>query len=250
MKTGQFVEGLSNETRFLTALKEIGQRGAPEASWVLVEGDPGYGKSKLLWRHLMRNRAARPAMIRAKADWTPKWMLTELADVMGVERKRTTENLMRAILEDLMEKQSRPGFCIMVDEIDHAARNVKVLESLRDLTDTSECILIASGMRGISSKLKAHSQIHSRIDQFVEFLPATVKDVRLMCDGLSEVKIADDLVEEIQRRTQGRLRIAMGCIARVEAFGKRSRLNTVSLADFGDRQLVSSDRALLTVAKD
>ena len=57
MKTGHFVEGLSNEARFLTALKDIDRRGAPEANWLLVEGDPGYGKSNLLMRHAIRNRA-------------------------------------------------------------------------------------------------------------------------------------------------------------------------------------------------
>jgi len=200
MRAGHFVEGLSNEARFLTALKEIEHRGAPEANWMLVEGDPGYGKSNLLMRHAIRNRDARIAMVRAKAGWTPKWALTDLADALNVQRAHSTQALEDAIIADLMEKQSRPGFCVIVDEIDHAARNVRVLETLRDLTDTAECVLIAGGMKGVSSKLKAHRQIHSRVDQFVEFHPATIKDVRLMCDALAEIKIADDLVAAVAER--------------------------------------------------
>jgi hypothetical protein len=243
MRQGQFVEGLSNEARFLTALADIAHRGAPEASWLLVEGDPGYGKSNLLMRHAIRNRASRIAMVRAKADWTPKWALTDLADALQVQRARTTQALEDAIIADLMEKQSNPGFCLVVDEIDHAARNVRVLETLRDLTDTSECILIVGGMKGISSKLKAHRQIHSRIDRIVEFLPATVEDVRLMCEGLTDVKVGPDLAEEIQRRTQGRLRLVMGAIARVEAWAKRQRItSTISAAQWAGKPLLSENK--------
>lgn len=236
-----FVEGLSNETRFITALKEIDQRGAVEANWVLVEGDPGYGKTNLLMRHSIRSQGV---FIRAKADWTPKWMLTDLADVLNVERKRSTQNLMDAVMAELMKLQSRKGFALTVDEINHAARDIRVLETLRDLTDGSECVLIAGGMKGVSSKLKAHKQILSRIDQHVEFLPATVKDVKRMCEALSEITIADDLAEEIQRRCAGRLRLVMGAIARVEAYGKRHRLDEVGLGRFGATPLTSDDRSL------
>jgi len=251
MRAGHFVEGLSNEARFLTALKEIEHRGAPEANWMLVEGDPGYGKSNLLMRHAIRNRDARIAMVRAKAGWTPKWALTDLADALNVQRAHSTQALEDAIIADLMEKQSRPGFCVIVDEIDHAARNVRVLETLRDLTDTAECVLIAGGMKGVSSKLKAHRQIHSRVDQFVEFHPATIKDVRLMCDALAEIKIADDLVAAIQQRTQGRLRLVMGAIARVEAWAKRNHNGRapLTLAEYGGRPLISDDRTFLAVVK-
>ncbi len=119
---------------------------------MLVEGDPGYGKSNLLMRHAIRNRDARIAMVRAKADWTPKWALTDLADALNVQRARSTQALEDAIIADLMEKQSRPGFCVIVDEIDHAARNVRVLETLRDLTDTAECVLIAGGMKELFAR--------------------------------------------------------------------------------------------------
>jgi hypothetical protein len=248
-----FVEGLSNEARFLAALKDIEHRGAPEANWMLIEGDPGYGKSKMLERHALRNRDARIAMVRAKAGWTPKWALTDIADALNVQRAHTAQGLEDAIIADLMEKQSRKGFCLIVDEIDHAARNVKVLETLRDLTDTAECILIASGMKGVSKRLKAYGQIHSRIDQFVEWHPATVKDVRLMCDALSEVKIADDLAEEIQRRSQGRLRLVMGAIARVEAWGRRNRPGkdgvTLAMWRAAHVPLINDDRAPLALAK-
>lgn len=243
MKSAHFVEGLSNETRFLTALADIEKRGAPEASWMLVEGDPGYGKTNLLLRHTIRNREARIPYVRAKADWTPKWALTDLADQLNVQRARTTQSLVDAIVADLMEKQNRKGFCIIVDEIDHAARDVRVLETLRDLTDTAECVLIAGGHKGVYSKLKAHRQIHSRINQFVEFLPGTVPDVQMMCDGLlADVKIAPDLATEIQRRTQGRLRDVMGAIALVEAWAKRMRHSgPVRLADYGNRALLPSE---------
>jgi hypothetical protein len=244
MKNGHFVEGLSNEARFMAALQAVEHRGAPEASWVLVEGDPGYGKTKLLMRHSIRSNAV---MVRAKADWTPKWALTDIADVLNVQRQNTTQKQADAVIAELMARQERKGFALIVDEINHASRNVRVLETLRDLTDVSECILIAGGMKGVHSQLKSHKQILSRIDQFVEFTPATVGDVRKMCDQLiPEAKVAEDMVADIQRRTQGRLRLVMGALARVEAFAKRQR-GEVTVETFGPRQLVSDERALQLV---
>jgi chromosomal replication initiation ATPase DnaA len=245
MKSGHFVENLSNHVRFLEALKNIDQRGAPEANWLLLEGEPGFGKTKLVTRHGLQLQCP---MVRAKADWTPKWALTDIADACNIQRYRTTQDLSQAVMADLMEKQARRGFCLIVDEIDHAARNVRVLETLRDLTDGSECILIASGMKGVSKRLKAHAQIYSRIDQFVEFAPATVKDVRQMAAALvPDTKISDAMIEEIQKRTMGRIRLVMGALARIEAFARRLRAE-VTPENYRGQPLLSDERQLqLTV---
>ena len=233
-----FVEGLSNEVRFLNALKEVEHRGAPEAGWVLVEGDPGYGKTNQMVRHAIRNRCI---MVRAKADWTPRWLLCDLADAMDVQRQPTTQKLMTAVLAELMERQTRNGFAVMVDEIQHCLRNIRVLETLRDLSDPSECVLIVGGNKGVQAALKSHKQILSRVDQFVEFSPATPGDVAKMCRALApETKMADDLVAEIHRRSGGQLRKVMGAIARVEAYGRRNR-GEIDAQAFRNRQLIPNE---------
>jgi hypothetical protein len=234
MRTGHFVEGLSNAAQLMAAIARAENRAAPEKSWVLVEGDVGYGKSKCTLRTAVMKDAA---FVRAKAGWTPRWALADLAGVLSVQPFHRTEDLLRAITIELMQ---RPKM-IFVDEIDHAARTERVLETLRDVTDQTECILVAIGMKGARGLMKRYPQIFSRVTEIVTFGPASVDDVKLMCAELTEVKIADGLAERIQKATGGRLREVMDCIARVEAFGRKAR-GTVTVEAFGDRPLLTEDR--------
>ncbi|MGA7673511.1 MAG: ATP-binding protein [Rhizomicrobium sp.] len=234
MRNGIFVEGLSNVERMLAGIRTLASRGAPEASWLLNEGDPGYGKSKSLQWYAMRERSI---FVRAKADWTPNWMLRDIADALGVQPSRRTETLFNSVLAELMQRQC----AIIVDEIDHAARSIRVLETLRDLTDASEVPLIAGGMKGALAMLRRYQQIRSRIADVVTFGPASEADVKAICKELTDVQIADDLVAEICKRTGGRLRDVMNAIARIEARMKNSR-SPVTIESWGGKPLTNEDR--------
>jgi hypothetical protein len=235
MKTGVFVDNLSNVTRFMDATRAVEARGSREASWLLVEGDPGYGKTgTLMWYAAPRT----PVFVRAKADWSPMWALRDLAATLGVQPMHRMHLLFEAVCNDLMARGCPP---ILVDEIDHAARSVRVLETLRDITDVTECTLIAGGMKGAQAMMKRFPQIHSRIAEIVSFAPAAPPDVQTVCDALSEVEIAADMAELICKRTQGRLRLIKNAIARVEAFGKKGR-GAVTCERWANRPLLNEDR--------
>ena len=140
MKTGVFVEGLSNVQRFLNATRALDARGAGEACWMLAEGEPGFGKTNtLIWYAAKRT----PAFLRAKRDWTPNWMLRDFAAVLKIAPVARTEALFNAVVSELMQH----SHTIIVDEGDHAAASVRVLETLRDITDTAETPL-TPGVRG------------------------------------------------------------------------------------------------------
>jgi hypothetical protein len=234
MKTGHFVEGLSNTARLMAAVSAAEARGAPEASWVLVEGDPGYGKS----RALMRLAILKPSVhVRAKADWTPSWCLSDIAESLGLPRGRRKQDLMHSVIAELMQ---RPKMLI-VDEIDHAARKFEVVETLRDITDTVECVLVAGGMKGARGLMKRYPQIYSRIAEIVTFGAASADDVKIMCRALTDVDVRDCLCKRIQEETQGRLRLVMNAIARVEVFGRRGR-GPVTADAYAGRALLNDER--------
>jgi hypothetical protein len=234
------VEGLSNELRALAAIQAVERRGAAEANWVLLEGDYGHGKSHWMERHAVRTDSC---FVRAKAEWTPKWALTDLGERLAVEPQPTTQRQFDAVSRALMLRQVEKGFCLMVDEINHCAHNRRVIETLRDLTDSAELIMIAGGNKGISVQLKKHGAIFGRIDQHVRFLPATVEDVKLICKGrIPDVKIADDAAfGELHRRTSGSLRLLMGANARVEASYKRNQ-QPMTLERLQALALLSTDK--------
>lgn len=239
MKTGVFVEGLSNEQRFHAAIKTVENRGAPESSWLLVEGDPGFGKSKLLFRHAMQKSCI---FVRAKADWTPNWLLRDLCAQIGITPSARTEAMSNNVAAELCKNQPT----IIIDEIDHAARSLRVLETIRDLTDTSEVMLIAGGMKGCFATMKRYPQIRSRISEVVPFAPASADDIKVIAEKLTEIRLADDLVAIIQRETNGQLRAVMNALARIEARMRNTR-EKITAAMWNGKPLLADHQNLIRV---
>ena len=64
-----------NYARFAAGVKAVEQRGAAEAGMMLVHGQPGYGKSHIVYRWA---EEAGAVYLRANVDWTPKYFLVEL----------------------------------------------------------------------------------------------------------------------------------------------------------------------------
>jgi hypothetical protein len=234
MKT-DFVEGLSTTTRLMAAVSATENRGAPETSWVLAQGEVGYGKSRAVARLAV---AKDGIFVRAKAEWTPLWALHDIGSELGLQRLHRKEPMLTAIVEELRRTQPR---ILAIDEIDYAARKFEVLETLRDITDISECVLLASGMKGASALIRRYPQIYDRIYETVTFGAATVDDIKLMCAKLCDVKIADDLAAHIQIRTGGKLRNVMNALGRIEAYGRKARTNKITLDDWGKRPLSKDD---------
>jgi len=221
MKTGVYCADITNVQRFTTGVETLAGRGAEEASWLLIEGDPGLGKTRALqWYSVQQNAV----LIRAKAGWTIPWMLKDICEGLDLQAAHSSTKMFDQIINEVVMKNP----ILIIDEIDHAARKIKTLETLRDLTDMSQLTLIVAGMKGIRQKLKAHKQVYNRIADVVEFQAATIEDVRTLCNQLSEVEIADDLVVRIHAETGGIFREILNSIARVEQASRRNRGSTIT----------------------
>ena len=114
----------SNAERFLAAMSALKNRGASEASWVLLTGVPGLGKTELAqWWALTRDAV----YLRAKAAWTPRAAQIELSEKLGIAPSRSNAELFAQILGVL----GRNPVPIVIDEIEHCLRDAKVLEVFR-----------------------------------------------------------------------------------------------------------------------
>lgn len=238
MKNGHFVENLSNVQRFTSGWRTVQARAANEASWLLTIGHPGFGKTRTLeWFAMQLKRKQQAvAFVRAKANWTPRRMLMAIAESLDILETQPVERLEKAIMAELSAKDG----LLIIDELNLIMRDLKTLETLRDITDSIFCPLIAGAHADVPSYLKArYPQIHSRIGQVVEFGPATAGDVHEICNALAEVQIADDLAGHILNITNGSFRLVRGAIGRVEAFGRTSR-GAITLQQWGDKPLLAS----------
>jgi hypothetical protein len=225
---------VSNVDRFMAGRDKVARRGAPEASWHLVMGEPGYGKSRTLTWHKIQTRSV---VLRAKSGWTLNWALRDLVTDLGLLPERSREKLYEQAVTACAIQQRD----IIIDEIEHALRHGEIIEAFRDLSDEVEVPIIIGGMKGVDKRLKRYPQIYSRIAAVTEFRKCTVDDVRLCCDELCEVKTADDLIPLIHSHTAGRLREVLNYIAEVERIGKRTG-NAVTAADLNGRILTNDGK--------
>jgi DNA transposition AAA+ family ATPase len=222
-----FVSTIKNVQNFMTAFSALLGRGAPESCIMLVDGRPGLGKTKTAMWWATQRGAWR---VRAQARWTQSWMLQDLYHaVVGQDTsQRSGKDLYKALLQRIGDHQgsmARKGRqpVIVIDEADHAIQaGNAVLDTLRGITDMTEIPTVLVGMNKIEKAFsKRNPQMWSRIGQRLTFDPLSIEDCRQLVDGVSEVAIADDLLEFVHTSSKGYTRELYAAIARVERAGRR-----------------------------
>ena len=214
----------SNVDRFLAAMAQVEQRGAPEASILLVGGDAGYGKSRTgTWWHVQHDSV----FIRMKAACTPHWVLTDLVTELGEQAPAHTSEKLFGQAIGYLGKNPKP---IVVDEVEHTLKNdIRALEILRCVCDTVEVPLILIGREYVRGRLQRHRQLYTRISGHAEFQPASAADVQLCVDELCEVPVAEEVVARIGVESEGLIREIVKAIGNVERVGNRNKGKTVTL---------------------
>lgn len=213
-----------NAKRFEAAIRMIETRGALEAGMMLVIGRPGEGKTTTLHNYAATTNAV---MLTAQEGWTPSRMMTELAEKLCIETTRGFE----AKVGEVIARDEVP---ILLDESAFAlANNAACLERLRGITDKSMTPLIMAAMEADRPKFSRRMQIASRISYVCEFAKSTEADVLLACKQLAEVPMDEAVVRRIHQLTDGRMRLVMTAINRIESIAKRrpNASATVTLAD-------------------
>lgn len=226
----QFVK-TENYERFRTGITAVENRGAAEASLMLVTAEAGYGKSETVDQWAIQVGAA---YLRAKVEWTPRYFMSELAENLKLDSRGRAKDVF-ARIAGFIGAQQIP---LVIDEVEHCLQNnAQVLEAIRDLSDLTEVIVVLVGMEQVQTRIARFAQISSRVAKVVTFQPASINDVLVTCKQLAEVDIADDLVAEIHRASGGRMREIMNAIATVENTAKRNGATQVTLADMAGQSL-------------
>lgn len=228
----QFVK-TSNYEGFQAAVRFVEARGALEASWLLVEGAPGYGKTETVEEWVAKNGAV---YIRAKEKYTPSFFYDELAERLKVDAGGTRKERFQRLIAKVMHTQ----VAIVLDEVQHALPNgASVLEALRDITDTTETVaILVAGEDKLQKKIDKFPQLARRISKKVDFMPASAEDCALICRDLADVEIAPDLQAAIHVQSKGLVSAIINAIAACEHQAKRNKATSVTLADMRGQELV------------
>ncbi|WP_321392754.1 ATP-binding protein [Emcibacter sp.] len=233
----------SNVARFMSAVSDLQNRGAGEACLMVVDGHPGLSKTTICHWWAIQNNAV---FLRAKAEWTPRWMVRELLESMNVKPRHSFQDCFRQAVDALMSRSNQAQiqgktFAVIIDEVDHIGKSAKCLETLRDFSDLLEIPFIFVGMQKVRDNISRFPQISSRIGQYVEFFPASRDDVYSLVNELCEVEVGKDLIEFLLEVSRGRVREVKEAIMAIERFGKRNNGTVTRKAMAGETLLNSRD---------
>ncbi len=206
----------ANVQRFLSGVASVEERGAPEASFLLVSGDAGHGKSHTASWWALHNNAAQ---IRVKAAATPHWVLTDIVTELGEPAPARNCEKLFAQAVGILARDPRP---LVIDEVENTIKDLKVLETIRDISDLTEIPVVLVGREYVPGRLKREKQIWSRISAWAAFQPCTRGDVEKCVAELCEIPVDGPVIDEIFAQCEGRIREAIKAIAVVERAGRRT----------------------------
>lgn len=214
----------SNYVALEAGINKALSRGAMERTNLLVHGRPGTGKTESIDYWTIQNDAIH---LRANQGWTPRQFLKALADAAKID----FDGSQQAVFERLLTFMVRTSKYLVIDEVNHCLDNsAAVMEKIRDFSDKTETLVIFVGDDRVIPKIGRHHQIASRFADVVEFKPATLADVRKLCDELSEAPIANDLASFMHQASRGEVRSVIDAIAVAERIGKKTG-RPVTMAD-------------------
>ena len=229
-----------NVTRFMSALTDLIERPHGIEGMGLLWGQPGEGKSTVIASGV---NTCNGLLVRANVGWTVTSMLKTLVKELGGDPEKM--NRRAELIEEVVrlegdldpDKGNRP---IFIDEADYLLRQGDMLDALRDIYDNTGVPIIFVGMEDLGRKLAnnpRYSRFARRITQWVEFAGIDLDDSREVANTMCQVGLADDLLEHVHDKTSANIGRMVTALAMIQKMGRTSKLEEVTLADWGDRPL-------------
>lgn len=201
----------------------------------LIYGHPGLGKTTFAMRTAVVNDYI---YIRMDSYMTPKTFGITLAKAIhrhlghgDVPVSGHSHNVFRQIVAMLIES---PGIVIIVDEIDYAFQNKRILGAIRDIVDQTLAAVVLIGMQDAKDKLyRIDRHYFDRCNVFVEFKNPTKQDIALFLATVMEVEITKEVVDYVYRQNNGTLRDTVKLVSMMETVARAKGLKKVGLKDLG-----------------
>ncbi len=185
----------------------------------LLYGRPGLGKTTYAQRMAFQRGYI---YLRLEAYTTPKSfandLLTTLYEKFSINNLvpvGTTGNIFKLCMQILEE---HPDTVIIIDEIDYAFTQDKLLGAIRDIVDETLVIVILVGMQTTKDRLSRLNEYYfDRCNTFHEFQPVSKKDIKLVAQEVMEIEVTDRMVDEIYNTCKGNLRKGMKMMYSIES---------------------------------
>lgn len=177
----------------------------------LIYGRPGLGKTTYASRVAFTRGYV---YIRLEATTTAKTfakrLLATLYHKFGLNDcvpQGSTNTLFQTCISLL---ENHEDTVIVIDEIDYAFKDEKLLGAIRDIVDETLAVVVLIGMQNAKDKLSQINEYYfDRCNSFLEFQPVSKADIKIMAEQMLEVEVNDQLVNYIHFNCCGNLRKAM-----------------------------------------
>ncbi len=212
----------SNVNEFAGAMSRLQQRQDGVPGMALVYGEPGLGKTKTTLWWCAQNDGV---LVRVKKLMSGKWLLEEIVAELGEEPAKRVSELFRQCVDMLYD---RPR-ALFFDEVDYLSGDAKVIETLRDIHDTTGTPIIFIGMGMADKRLMRFKHLYDRFSEIVKFHDLTLADVKAIGDQMCEVRLSGDAVEHIHSQSN-RFRRIIIMLYKAEAIARANNLKEVTAA--------------------
>jgi len=195
----------------------------------LIYGPPGLGKSRFARQTAIQNDYI---YFRLEATMTAKSFAGRLLERIyfhfGMPKigiRGTANDIFHRCLEILKNFENT---IIVIDEIDYAFNNKKILGSIRDIVDQTLSIVVLVGMADAKEKLlAADAHYFDRCNFFCQFKPLNESDLTLLCKEVCDVEVDDIVIKHIAKKTKGNIRKFIKSLYSLENLAERENLTVI-----------------------
>lgn len=181
----------------------------------VFEGLTGRGKTLFAEWYATQNQAT--VYLEAVPNWTPSWMLRDLAEALGLSREHALETNLRQVLEE----QSRQPRLLLLDEANRLLRCRDLLEMVRYLHDRTKVPIVLVGEAGTWGSITRKSpRFADRCGQVVEFGDVQDRDIQAAARDLADLQLSPEVARAIRQRAEGNFRRAAKVVEELERVAK------------------------------
>ena len=218
-----------NVKAFTSALARVQTKSSSSNRLMLLEGEYGLGKSEAGRQYVINSPKA--IYLRAKALTTPRWILEDLVKELG---EQPLYHASRLFGQAKAQLENNPR-TVIVDEADYLLHDIRCIETIRDLHDSTGAAFVIVGMGLLSNKLARHRHFCDRLAQVVKFQNLPLHDVKQVIATNCDVKLTDDAVKFIHSTSGGRFRQVKEWMEKAEQLARTNGTKEISAANLEGR---------------
>lgn len=189
----------------------------------VLSGWSGYGKT---YATIFAQNKTRALRVEVGKSWTMRTLVQRLLAEAGVEPRGTIADMTEQLVMFLGDDPTRP---VIIDEADQLVDR-GMIDLVREIHEHSQAPVLLVGEELLPEKLARHERTHNRVLDWVRAQPCDGEDTRalarLFCPG---VIVADDLLEAIRTRSEGRARRIAVNLNRAAEQARHRGLTTIDL---------------------